>query len=62
MKHLAQLFAASVLTLALAFSTFAGHAECPGIVDPPPPPATSDISTPVTEAVLIVIVNVLLLS
>jgi hypothetical protein len=61
MKHLAQLFAASVLTLALAFSTFAGHAECPGIVDPPPP-ATGDISTPVTEAVLIMIVNVLLLS
>jgi hypothetical protein len=55
MKHLAQLCAASVLTLALAFSTFAGDAECPGIVGPPPTPT-------LTQAIVIVIVDLLSLA
>jgi hypothetical protein len=59
MKPLVQLCAASVLTLALAFSAFAGHAECPGVVDPPPPTA---MDTPLTQAIVIVIADVLSLS
>lgn len=41
MKYLGQLCAASVLTLTFAISVFAGEAECPGVVNPPPPPASS---------------------
>jgi hypothetical protein len=41
MKHLAQLCAAAVLTLTLAFAAFAGDAPCPGVVTPPPPTSTS---------------------
>lgn len=63
MKHLTQLFAAAVLTLALAFSTFAGHAECPGVVDPPPDPTvTGQTDATVTEAIVIVIADLLSLS
>jgi hypothetical protein len=45
MKPLTQLCAAAVLTLALAFSTFAGHAECPGVVDPPPDTTSTATAT-----------------
>jgi hypothetical protein len=41
MKHLAQLCAATVLTLTLAFAAFAGDAPCPGVVAPPPPPTST---------------------
>jgi hypothetical protein len=62
MKHLSQLGAAAILTLALAFSTFAGDAECPGIAAPPPPTTTGQMDTPLIQAVVIVIADMLSLS
>jgi hypothetical protein len=43
MKYLGQLCAASVLALTFAISVFAGEAECPGVVNPPPPPTAATI-------------------
>jgi hypothetical protein len=40
MKHLRQFCVASILTVVLALSAFAGDIEC-GVVAPPPPPAAS---------------------
>jgi hypothetical protein len=41
MRQLKRICAGVVLTLAFAFSTFAGQMPCPGIADPPPPQAAS---------------------
>lgn len=49
MRKLKQLCIATVLTLALSFTTFAGNMDTPPFTTPPPPPQSSltgDMSTP----------------
>jgi cyclic lactone autoinducer peptide len=44
MKNLRKFCAGLILTLALSVATFAGHIECGGVVDQPPPPAEASIA------------------
>lgn len=49
MRTLKSLFATTILGVVLSMPAFAGNISTPGVVDPPPPPATQlagNISTP----------------
>ncbi len=73
MKQLKLSLVATIMTLALATSTFAGDMQC-GIVSQPPPPQTNEANTtapseiqtgdastdPVTDVLLIILQDVLL--
>jgi hypothetical protein len=68
MNKLRNFCAGLILTLALTVPTFAGNIECPGVVDPPPPPAESvtgeipngvESTDPVTEFLLSVLGSIL---
>ena len=66
MKNLRQLCGVVVLTLALTVSAFAGQIDCPGVVDPPPPPdatATGQVDCPaLTEAAVSLLQSILALT
>jgi hypothetical protein len=45
MKNLRRTCAATILTLALTASAFAGQIDCPGAPAPPPPTQSSVVTT-----------------
>jgi hypothetical protein len=45
MNNLRKFCAGLILTLALTVSAFAGHIECPGVVEPPQATATEETVT-----------------
>jgi hypothetical protein len=67
MNNLRKFCAGLILTLALTVPTFAGHIECGGVVDQPPPEetATGEIpngvepTDPVTELVVSLLTTIL---
>jgi hypothetical protein len=63
MKKLNRFCAGAILMLAFTVSAFAGQMNCPGVVDPPPPPeATGQISCPaLVEAAVSLIQSILAL-
>ena len=44
MKQLKQLFAVTLLVLALGIPAYAGQIDTPGCTDPPPPPPSASVA------------------
>jgi hypothetical protein len=57
MKTLRQLCGATILSLTLAISAFAGHIDCPGVVATTPPQSAT--STNITTTVILTILSVI---
>ncbi len=55
MKTLRQLCGATILSLTLGISVFAGHIDCPGVAATPPPSGTSTATSIATTVILTIL-------
>jgi hypothetical protein len=60
MKTLRQACAATILTLVLAVTFFAGEIDCPGVVAPPPPAPSTDTTTTTTTSITTTVILTML--
>lgn len=57
MKTLRQIYAATILSLTIAATVFAGQIDCPGIVSPPPPADEASITTEIATSLITTVIS-----
>lgn len=57
MKTLRQIYAATILSLAVAVTVFAGQIDCPGVVVTPPPTSEASITTEITASLITTVIS-----
>ena len=56
-KTLRQIYAATILGLAVAVTVFAGQIDCPGVVAPTPPTSEASITTEITASLITTVIS-----